>query len=163
MHDNTLIIYAQILTNYHNKYSTHVENAQECHFLTIKKQRKTTPQGGGIGVYVGGILVWGVLIEIWLYMCIHRGSKKRSERFSYVSCADVFPTFLSPCFLRFSILFFLRFVLVSLRFLHWLANTGKLPSSDLLEASRLAPQKSHSFAPTFFLRFFSRFLYVFLP
>ena len=47
-----------------------------------------------------------------LLLLLFSGYKKRSERFSYVSCADVFPTFLSPFFLRFSLSFFLRFFVV---------------------------------------------------
>ena len=79
---------------------------------------------------------------------------------------SVFPTFFARTFflrfyLRFSYVFLFRFfyvfLLFFLRFLLWLADTEKLPSWDILEASRPALQKSQSFAPTFFLRFLNVF------
>ena len=71
------------------------------------------------------------------------------ERFFYVFIS----VFLYVFFFR----FFYVFLLFFLRFFLWSATTGKLQGWDLLEASRPAPQKSHSFAPTFFLRFLNVF------
>ena len=99
---------------------------------------------------------------MYIYIYILSGCKKRSERFSYVFCADVFPTFLSPFFLRFFLSFFLRFFFVvfstffSLVGHYWKAAGLRSPGGLQAGASEVA-----FLCPNVFSTFFIHFVYVF--
>ena len=87
--------------------------------------------------------IYGRQNYIYIYIYILSGCKKRSERFSYVFCTDVFPTFLSPFFLRFSLSFFLRFFVVFPTFFtlagqYWKAAELRHPGGLQAGASEVA-------------------------